>query len=41
MKGKDEAVDRRSSKRIDMGIAGDAFDGVLFCTVLFPTRCLR
>ena len=21
-------------------VAGDVFDGVLFCVVLFPTRCL-
>ena len=23
-----------------LAITGDVFDGVLFCAVLFPTRCL-
>ena len=24
-----------------LAVTGDIFDGVLFCVVLFPTRCLR
>ena len=24
----------------DLAVAGDALDGVLFCAVLYPTRCL-
>ena len=23
-----------------LAVAGDVFDGILFCAVLFPTRCL-
>ena len=26
---------------VHLAVAGDVFDGVLFCAVLFPTRCLR
>ena len=25
---------------VHLVVAGDVFDGVLFCVVLFPTRCL-
>ena len=24
-----------------LAVTGDVFDGVLFCAVLFPTRCIR
>ena len=25
---------------VHLAVAGDVFNGVLFCTVVFPTRCL-
>ena len=25
---------------VHLAVAGNVFDGVLFCAVLFPTRCL-
>ena len=25
---------------VHLAVAGDVFDAVLFCAVLFPTRCL-
>ena len=25
---------------VHLAVAGDVFDGVLFCAVIFPTRCL-
>ena len=32
------AADQLSA--IHLAVAGDIFDGVLFCAVLFPMRCL-
>ena len=26
---------------VHMAVAGNVFDGFLFCAVLFPTRCLE
>ena len=30
-----------SQMAVHLAVAGDVFDGVLFCAVLSPMRCLR
>ena len=32
--------DQYKEMAVDLAVADDVFDGVLFCAVLFPTRCL-
>ena len=35
-----EKIFLTKSQRFHHAVAGDVFNGVLFCAVIFPTRCL-